>query len=246
MENAEITAEPKLPRGMAIASVALAVPGLVIPPLGIIAVILGIVSLVRASAGRAGGKGAAIAGLVVGAIGTFTSFICMIAAIAIPSLIDARRSSFETCGAANLRAYATAQTMYIKTDWDGDGQKTYAVPFTNLYLDASVAPPKEQKLLDKGFADATLATRLKQGFYFADLATNAGVPINPAADYGLCGAPGAYDRTGTKIYVICVDGRPMGTDAPNVAAYQAGQVVLLINDYPPAATITAQKWSEQD
>jgi hypothetical protein len=179
--------------------------------------------------------------------GLFFIIVPIIAAIAIPSLIAARHSSFETAGAANLRAYATAQTMYIKTDWDGNGTKEYAVPFTNLYLDATVAPPRTHKLIDKGFADATVPTALKQGFYFGDLVSIAGVPLVPATGYGLCAAPGSYNRTGTKIYVIQLDGRPTGTDAVNVqAGLLSGQVANLINDYPSAALMAAQKWAEAD
>jgi type IV pilus assembly protein PilA len=174
------------------------------------------------------------------------AIIAIIAAIAIPSLIAARRNSFDTAGAANCRAYATAQTMYIKTDWDGNGTKEYANPFANLYSDATAAG-KMHKLIDKGFNDAVDSGHLKQGYYFGDLATVATVAINWAADYGLCGAPGAYDRTGTRLYVVGSDGRPLCTDAPNVqAGATAGTVIALITDYPSAAQITAQFWAEAD
>jgi hypothetical protein len=174
------------------------------------------------------------------------AIIAIIAAIAIPSLIAARRNSFDTAGAANMRAYATAQTMYIKTDWDGNGSKEYAVPFTNLYIDASCGN-RMHKLIDRGFYEAIVPTALKQGYYFGDLVSIAGVPLMANTGYGLCGAPGSYERSGTRLYVIQLDGRPTYTDAANIqAGLSTGQAVNLIVDYPSNAQMAAQKWIEAD
>ena len=172
--------------------------------------------------------------------------IAVVAAIAIAWLSASRGNAYDAAAASNMHAYAKAQTMYIKTDWDGDNQKKYATPFTNLYMDATAAN-KMHKLIDKGFYDATVATALKQGFYFGDLTQVATVAINWAADYGLCGAPGSYGRSGTKVFVIQVDGRPTSTDAENLqVGVLDGQVVNLIADYPGAAQMLAQKWIEAE
>jgi prepilin-type N-terminal cleavage/methylation domain-containing protein len=175
--------------------------------------------------------------------------ILVITAILIPCLAMARISAYNAAGAANMRAYAYAQTMYIKTDYDGGGTKEYAVPFTNLYIDASQGN-KMIGLIDKAFYEATEPGRSKQGYYFSDLATIAGVAICPAGDYGLCGAPAAYRRTGTRIFVVISGGGSprdglMSADAANIqAGIKKDEVVKLIADYPDTARITAQQWRE--
>jgi hypothetical protein len=236
MENLEAAPEPKLPKGMAITALALAIPGLLIPCLGIVAFILGIVVLVRASAGRAAGNGMAIAGIVVGAIGTLSSFFVMCTAIAIPSMMTARRSSFEVNGMCCLRACATAQTMYIKTDWDGNGKKEYAFPFTNLYQDASCGG-KEHKLIDRGFADAAgPAGAPKMGYLFQDCKTIGGKPIDRTKDYALCAKPAVYGRTGCRTFIVSTDGMVWGKDLGSGATF--------VDDFP--ADPKAAGWSEAD
>ena len=77
--------------GMAIASLIFGI--LFLFPLNILAIIFGHISLsqIKKSAGRLGGKGLAIAGLVLGYLGIAAiPFILIIAAIAIPNLLRAR------------------------------------------------------------------------------------------------------------------------------------------------------------
>ena len=46
------------------------------------------------------------------------AIIAIIAAIAIPSLLAARRGSLETNAVRSARAYSSAQTMFKRNDWE--------------------------------------------------------------------------------------------------------------------------------
>jgi type IV pilus assembly protein PilA len=83
-------------------------------PASIAAIILGHISLseIRKSAGRIGGKGIAITGLVLGYLGlTIIPFI-IVAAIAIPNILRARMAANEASAVGSLRAINTAAMIY--------------------------------------------------------------------------------------------------------------------------------------
>jgi type IV pilus assembly protein PilA len=84
-------------------------------PASIVAVILGHLSLseIKKSAGHIKGKGLATAGLVLGYMGiAFIPVILIIAAIAIPNLIRARRAANEASAVGILRGYNVAMIRY--------------------------------------------------------------------------------------------------------------------------------------
>jgi hypothetical protein len=83
-------------------------------PLSIVAIVFGHISLsqIKKSAGRLGGKGLAIAGLVLGYLGVaMILLIAIIAAIAIPNLLRARIAANEA-SAVNAVRISTAQMTY--------------------------------------------------------------------------------------------------------------------------------------
>ena len=103
--------------GLAIASLIFGIPVL-FPPFSIVAVVFGHVSLsqIKKSAGRLGGKGLAIAGLVLGYLGiAMIPLILIIAAIAIPNLLRARMAANESSAVYSLRTINTAQVTYQAT-----------------------------------------------------------------------------------------------------------------------------------
>lgn len=76
---------PSLPKGLAVAALVIGVVAFLtglVPVLGLLlgvgAVVLGILGLRAVSAGRAGGRGAAIGGLVLGAIATVTNLVVLL------------------------------------------------------------------------------------------------------------------------------------------------------------------------
>jgi type IV pilus assembly protein PilA len=83
-------------------------------PASIAAIILGHISLseIRSSAGRIGGKGLAITGLVLGYLGLAIIPIMIVAAIAIPNLLHARVAANEASAVGSLRTINTAVLTY--------------------------------------------------------------------------------------------------------------------------------------
>lgn len=105
-------------KGMAIASLVLGILSPLLACVGIgfltalIALILGIVAMVKASKapGVYGGKGAAIAGVILGAL-TLVS-LPIVAAIAIPSLLRARVSANEAATIGDVRTVISGEAAY--------------------------------------------------------------------------------------------------------------------------------------
>ena len=139
------------------------------------------------------------------------AIIGIIAAIAIPSLLAARRSTFETSAVASLRAYAAAQVMYRKT------HPEFAHPYTLLHDPAD----STRCYLAKDFSDAVAGGgKPKQGYYFNESVA----PADWAADFMLSAAPAVYGKPGHRSFVISADAIVYGFDNGGVqpAAYTPG------------------------
>lgn len=116
---------PPLKSGLAIASMVLGILGFVTSivligiPLALVGLVLGIVALVKANKTPHvyGGKGFAIAGVATGALATL--FFPIIAAIAIPNLLAARRAANEGAAIATVRTLAAAEDTYRATAGNG-------------------------------------------------------------------------------------------------------------------------------
>ena len=99
--------------GMAIASMVLGIIGCFLAaPVGLI---LGIVALKKANNRpfEYGGKGFAIAGIVLNSVGLLS--LPIIAAIAIPNLLAARRAANEASAISSLRVLLSAEATYMQT-----------------------------------------------------------------------------------------------------------------------------------
>ena len=140
------------------------------------------------------------------------AIIAIIAAIAIPSLLAARRNSLETNAVGSCRAYASAQTMFHRNDWDNNGDLEYADDFTLLAstLDGN---GNEIQLIDSAFAAAaTAAGTPKHGYVFEDMTQIDAVAIDWIDDYGLSGIPSTYGRTGYRSFIVSTNGTVFGRD----------------------------------
>src|SRR5688572_475171 len=83
------------------------------------------------------------------------AIIAIIAAIAIPSLLRSRMAANETAAAASCKAYAEAQEIYRRTDYDGDAILEYAQALSgNNSLLEKVAGSSDLALIDRTFAGA--------------------------------------------------------------------------------------------
>ena len=161
------------------------------------------------------------------------AIIAIIAAIAIPSLLAARRGSLETNSIGSCRAYASAQSMYHRNDWDGDADLEYATPFTLLNTQADGAGQPIQ-LIDSAFAAAAGAGTPKHGYNFQDLGSIATVPIDWVNDFGLCGLPATYGRSGYRTFIV-------STNA-TVFALDQGAAGGFVGDYPANPSAVVPPW----
>jgi hypothetical protein len=116
------------------------------------------------------------------------------------------RGWHPSCAVGSMRAYASAQSMYIRNDWDGDGRLEYAASFTRLYeeKDSNGVPIQ---LIDQVFAEAEgLGGKPKQGYLFQDMKTIGGKPIDWKKDFALCAIPATYDRDGRCTLIVSKNG----------------------------------------
>ena len=157
-------------------------------PLFIVAVILGHLALsdIKKSAGGLGGRGLAIAGLVLGYLGVvFIPIILIIAAIAIPNLLRARIAADEASAATSVRNLYQAEIAYSQTHSD--------VGFTCNLSDLSSA----------GLIDNRLASGERNG-YRLDL-QNCGTESGsgPANKIQIVASPLRPNQTGVRAF--CAD-----------------------------------------
>jgi hypothetical protein len=126
----------KQKNGLAIASLVLGLIGCFITsPIGLI---LGIVSVVKANRHphEYGGKGLAIAGIVLNGLGLL--FLPVIAAIAIPNLLAARRAANEGSAIHTVRTLSAAEQVYMAS-MNGRCGDIQALIATKLVNDLTLA-----------------------------------------------------------------------------------------------------------
>jgi len=158
------------------------------------------------------------------------AIIAIIAAIAIPNLREGEKNANETAAITCLRQFLGAQSVYHRTDYDGDGVKEYAQRLFLLYdYDGDAGPAVPLKLIDLAFAKAEYTAGYvtqgpRTGYYFADHETGrSGAPFSPDNNgdgyldgFGLTGFPAQYNRTGLKTFVIDTEGTVYENILPNL------------------------------
>jgi Protein of unknown function (DUF2950) len=138
-------------------------------------------------------------------------------------------SPSESRGVGSCRTYCSAQTMYKRNDWDGDGDMEYASRFTRLITtqDGNGDPIQ---LLHRTMKDAVTPKKSRQGYFFMDIRTINGKAIDWLVDYGLCAVPAKYGGATRKTFIVATNGTVFGKDT-------GGKPVF---DYP--ADPTAKGW----
>jgi prepilin-type N-terminal cleavage/methylation domain-containing protein len=155
------------------------------------------------------------------------AIIAIIAAIAIPSLLRSRMAANETAAAASCKAFAEAEEIYHRTDYNHDGVLEYAtVLHGNNSLLESTSGLGDLALIDKSFGLAegdqgggANPAVPKAGYVFS-LLTGQGVAatgglrcyVTPAVPpqvaphmtlgYALSAIAAAYDGTGRDAFII--------------------------------------------
>ena len=177
--------QQELKSGLAVASMVIAIVsfpttfllfGLILAP---IALVMGIVALMRATKKPTiyGGKGFAIAGISVSAF-VCLFFVPLIAAIAIPNLLAAKRAANEGNAIAAVRRIASAQSAFAATEGDGDCGDVRALATKGL-IESKYAGgvTSGYKFVSRGsassndgcevFATPASASEGKRSFYFS-------------------------------------------------------------------------------
>lgn len=202
---------PEKTSGLAIASLIFGLLFLFFP-LSIVAIVFGHISLsqIKKSAGRLGGKGLAIAGLVLGYLGiAMIPLILIIAAIAIPNLLRARIAANEASAVNAVRRISAAQVTY-QTQFPTVG---FAPDLQSLgCATPNSANPAKACLIENELAAATSLPG-KHGYTFAMKRSDDGT------QYFVSAAPATRNQTGTRSFCSTEDGvarvDPNGTEIAN-------------------------------
>ena len=155
----------------------------------ILSIVLGIAGTVRVNKNPAefGGRGMAIAGIVLGGVLLVSVVpVGIIAAIAIPNLLASRRAANEASAINTLRTINSAQEMYASTSGDEDGYG----PMEELI---------SRKLLDPKLGEGT-----KNGYRFELEDTGSG--------YQATATPADYPNSGARSFYMTEDGVIRGAD----------------------------------
>ena len=123
--------------------------------------------------------------------------IGIIAAIAIPNLLAARRSANEGSAISALRTYHGAQMTYASSYGNGNYAGSTAGLTTQAFTDLSGV----------NLIDATLGSGLKSGYNFIGGRTPSSAS-GPAqfAGYAYMTTPSGVTATGTRVFNIMTDG----------------------------------------
>jgi len=166
--------------------------------------------------------------------------MAVVAAVVALNIFACRRSqrtSQEENAVGNLRAYAQGQEIYRRVQnlrESGEGHQPYAHPFTVMYVPVECVGCPVQ-ILDSAFAKATSPSTPKHGYYFVDMKTIGGKPIDWDKDFALCAIPAVYGRTGLRVFIVRTDGWVWGKDF--------GRAVE-VTDYP--ANPAEEGWQPAD
>jgi hypothetical protein len=112
-----------------------------------------------------------------------------------------------------FRDYASAQKMFKRNDWDGDGLLEYAPDLRELHGAKDMAG-KQIQLINESMASARGSEATPwQGYLFLEMKTVGGKPIDWAKDFALCAVPSQYGKTGWLTYIVKTDGRVWSRDS---------------------------------
>jgi hypothetical protein len=187
---------PPQSSGKALASLICGIFFFVLPS-AVAAIILGHLSLsdIKRSAGRLGGKGLAITGLVLGYLGAAMIPFLIIAAIAIPNLLRARMAANEASAAGTLRYINTANAIYGSTYDNGFA--------TSLEVLGGIGIG-QRDCNHAQLIDQQLTTGRKYGYIFTYVAV-AQEGKSPDAEMGSKPAPPGCNLRGAERYKVTAD-----------------------------------------
>lgn len=191
--------------GLAIASIVLGVIGCFIT--APISLIMGIVAIKRVNRDpyNYGGKGMAIAGIILSIIQLIA--LPFVAAIAVPNLLAARKSANEASAISTLRALTLAEANYTTSLGAGN------------YGDMD-------KLASAGLVDPQLKKGFKNGYIFIVTVTTTTANVPPS--YTITAKPlvsEGMSASGTRSFFLTNDGIIHYSDAKRIAASESSPVL---------------------
>lgn len=128
-----------------------------------------------------GGKVVMIIVILLAVLGGLCAIISIVAAIAIPNLIEARKHGNEAAAIGGLKTISNAQTLFREGDGDQDGTLDYGS------LD---------QLSQVGYVDTVLGGGLKQGYEFEVEV----VPQDPQFRWWAIARPAVPGTTGDRFF----------------------------------------------
>lgn len=159
-----------------------------------------------------GGKGMAIAGLVLSIVSLVSVVpVGIIAAIAIPNLLASRRAANEGSAMASLRTISSAEMVYYSTVGAGK--------YGTL-----------NDLAKAGLLDAKLATGTKNGYHFTvELTTNE----DNVEGFAAVGVPITYRSTGMRSFYIDETSVLRAGDNSGGPSTKMDEPLQMNYEYPP-------------
>ena len=159
------------------------------------------------------------------------AIIAIIASIAIPSLLRSRMAANQTAAAAACKAFAEAEEIYHRTDYNHDGVLEYSQKLSgNNSLLETTAGASDLGLIDRNFGAAQGTGTPKAGYNF-QVATSQGSAATGGArsylpdgthmtiGYALSAIPAAYDGTGRDTYIISMNGTIFQNDQGSTTTF---------------------------
>ncbi len=145
------------------------------------------------------------------------AIISIIAVIAIPNLLRSRMAANESAAVANCKAFAEAEAVYRRTDWDKDGILEYTQRLKGAYsLFEKTVGAGDVQLVDKRLAQAEGqpggSAIAKAGYFFQVLtgqgtnspggAKNYFTGTDMTLGFGLSAVPASWDTSGRNSFQI--------------------------------------------
>jgi len=160
--------------------------------------------------------------------------LLLLLSLAALSRAEENLAANETTAAALCKAFAEAEEIYHRTDYDADGVLEYCSKMTGA-TSLATNNGTEIALIDRAFAGAeTSAGTPKAGYIFTVLTTQT-IPMarnfvsnsNMTLGYAFSAAPGAYDSTGRDSFMI--------SNAGTIYQSDQGSAVILQSTFNPVA-----------
>ena len=127
--------------------------------------------------------------------------IGIIAAFAIPSMLESRTSANESGAGKALRTIVDAEATFFKTDYDGDGHNySYKGPLGNGITNLNTQPDANGNPIN--LIDAALASLTKEGYIYGECDDYDAAGTADRRGFAYYAVPEVYKQSARKTYVV--------------------------------------------